>query len=63
MKTNTEREVIAEKQKDINNLGTGQILWFLICRHRVSLLIATNVITLAIWSYTALPTAIHNFIR
>lgn len=63
MKTNTEREVIAEKQKDINNLSTGQIVWFLICRHKVSLLISTNVVTLIIWGSQQLPVAFHNFMR
>jgi hypothetical protein len=44
------------KETNINNLSTLQILWHLVYRHRVILLITSNVATLLIWFMQQAPT-------
>lgn len=48
------------KETDITKMTTAQILWALVYRHRVTLLIASNVSTLTIWMVQQAPTVAHN---
>lgn len=48
------------KETDINQMTTAQILWALVYRHRVTLLIASNVSTLTIWFVQQAPNVVHN---
>ena len=44
------------KEENVNNMSTFQILWHLVLRHRVILLITSNVATLLIWFMQQPPT-------
>lgn len=51
------------KEININNLSTLQIIWHVVYRHRVTLLIASNIATLLIWFMQQAPTIISNVTR
>lgn len=51
------------KAADINNLNTLEIIWHLVYRHRVILLITSNVVTLLLWFMQQAPTIVDNITR
>lgn len=51
---------VTVKDTNINNLNTGEILWHLVYRHRVVLLITSNVGTLLVWFMQQAPNVAHN---
>jgi hypothetical protein len=51
------------KETNIENMTTVQILWTLVYRHRVTLLIASNVSTFTIWLVQQGPVAAHNLMH
>lgn len=53
----------APKEVNINNLNTLEIIWHLIYRHRVILLITSNVVTLLLWFMQQAPTIVENITR
>lgn len=57
-KTNTQKEVRREQEKDIHNLSTGRIVTHLIGRHKFILAIVYGVFITAAWAYQSLPSAV-----
>lgn len=51
------------KEVNINNLTTLQILWHVVYRHRVVLLVTSNVATLLIWFMQQAPTIVGNLTK
>lgn len=47
------------KEIDINKLSTLQITWHVVYRHRVVLLITSNIATLLVWFMQQAPTILQ----
>lgn len=50
---------ITPQPKNIAQMGTAEVAWYIVFRHRVFLLILSNVMTLTIWLVTQAPSAIN----
>lgn len=56
-------KVTQPKVSNINEMDTLHIIWHVVYRHRVILLILSNVTTLLLWLMQQAPVAFSNFMQ